>query len=44
MENNTYIINGVKIKVTRTFGDTPIEKILFNIVTAQLKEQDKSAA
>ena len=38
-KSDIYTINGVKIKVTRTFGDVPVKKILFNIVTAQLKEQ-----
>jgi len=35
----TYNIDGVTVRVNRTFGKTPIEGILSNIATARLKEK-----
>jgi hypothetical protein len=40
---NIYTIDGITVRVKSTFGNVPIKQILFNIVTAQLKEQEKIA-
>ena len=48
MENcnllNVHTIDGITVRVCNIFGNIPLEEILFNIITVQLKEQEKEAA
>ena len=40
-ENQTdYIIDGVKVRISRTFGEKPICDILHTIAVMKLKEKD----